>query len=169
MSSQRDTFVAWLRDAYAMEKQAIDLLHAQLDRLRHYPEMQGRLREHLEETRGQVAVLERCLKRYNAEPSTFKEAATRFVGMVQSLTTSMADDEVVKDALATSTFEAFEIASYRCNIAAAEILGDQETRRDLEGILAQEQRMQAWMEEQLPVVARLYLQREASHPATASR
>jgi hypothetical protein len=37
----RDNLIAWLRDAYAMEGQAIELLEQQIERLEHYLEMAG--------------------------------------------------------------------------------------------------------------------------------
>ncbi len=163
MATKEETLVEWLRDAYAMEKQAIDLIENQLKRLQNYPEFQARLREHLEETRQQADIVKQCLSRYGADVSTFKDMATRFMGNMQSMMTSMAQDEVVKYCIANYSFESFEIASYRCNIAAAEDVGDMQTKRDLETILAQEQRMQAWLEDHTPEITRAYLRAQTEH------
>ena len=46
----RDSLAAWLRDAHAMEGQAIKLLETQIERLESYPEALPRLRQHLDET-----------------------------------------------------------------------------------------------------------------------
>jgi ferritin-like metal-binding protein YciE len=43
----RDNLIAWLRDAYAMEGQAIELLERQIERREHYPEIRNKLQEHL--------------------------------------------------------------------------------------------------------------------------
>jgi len=38
MTSLRENLAAWLRDAYAMKGQAIELLESQSNRLENYPE-----------------------------------------------------------------------------------------------------------------------------------
>ena len=38
MTTPRDNLISWLRDAYAMEGQAIELLETQIQRLENYPE-----------------------------------------------------------------------------------------------------------------------------------
>ena len=50
MTTARENLSNWLRDAYAMEGQAIELLEAQINRLEGYPEALPRLRSHLNET-----------------------------------------------------------------------------------------------------------------------
>lgn len=42
--------VDWLRDAHAMEKQAEKMLKSQAQRLEHYPLLQKRIEEHIDET-----------------------------------------------------------------------------------------------------------------------
>jgi ferritin-like metal-binding protein YciE len=53
MTTARENLSNWLRDAHAMERQAIELLEAQINRLEGYPEALPRLRSHLDETRAQ--------------------------------------------------------------------------------------------------------------------
>ena len=50
----QEHLLAWLRDAHAMEEQAETLLSSQISRLKHYPDLRGKLEEHLEETRRQA-------------------------------------------------------------------------------------------------------------------
>ena len=58
MTTARENLSNWLRDAYAMEGQAIELLEAQINRLEGYPEALPRLRSHLNETRAQQTQVE---------------------------------------------------------------------------------------------------------------
>ena len=44
MAVSRDNLTAWLRDAYAMENQAIEILEKQANRLEHYPELRAKVR-----------------------------------------------------------------------------------------------------------------------------
>ena len=49
MAVSRDNLTAWLRDAYAMENQAIEILEKQANRLEHYPELRAKVRSHLDQ------------------------------------------------------------------------------------------------------------------------
>lgn len=52
MTEARDWLITWLRDAHAMEEQAETMLAAQAERIDNYPELEQRIRQHLQETRG---------------------------------------------------------------------------------------------------------------------
>jgi ferritin-like metal-binding protein YciE len=43
MAVSRENLTAWLRDAYAMENQAIEILEKQASRLEHYPELRAKV------------------------------------------------------------------------------------------------------------------------------
>lgn len=53
MTTARERLVQWLRDAHAMEEQAETMLKGHLDRVKHYPQFEARVGEHLRETRDQ--------------------------------------------------------------------------------------------------------------------
>lgn len=55
----RDLFVVGLRNAHAVEKQALSIMEPQVARIKDYPEVADRLRLHIEETNGQIARLTR--------------------------------------------------------------------------------------------------------------
>lgn len=78
-----------------------------------YPDLQGRILEHLEETRLQADELERCIRRLGTATSPLKDSAAAFIGNMQALSGLFLGDEVVKGAMASYTFEHLEIASYR--------------------------------------------------------
>ena len=54
----RDLFTVALRNAHALEKQALSIMEPQVARIENYPEMADRLRLHIEETNGQIARLD---------------------------------------------------------------------------------------------------------------
>jgi ferritin-like metal-binding protein YciE len=164
--SPENELMSWLRDAHAMEMQAIQILDNQARRIENYPDLHRRIREHLDETRGQADQLERCIERLGTSTSPLKDSAAAFIGTMQALSGLFVGDEVVKGALASYTFEHLEIASYRSLIAAAEEVGDGETARVCSDILRQEEAMASWLERHLPEVTREYLRRErAGEPA----
>jgi ferritin-like metal-binding protein YciE len=89
--------------------------------------------------------------------------------MMQGVGGSMASDEVVKGAMASYTFEHFEISAYRALIAAAELAGDSETARVCAEICREEEAMAAELSGLLPEVTTTYLQRSARQMEEAKR
>lgn len=156
-TSARDNLIAWLRDAHAMEQQAVTMLNAQYERLENYPELKARIGQHLEETKQQASLLEACLDRLAGGSSTMKDIAGKVTAMAQGLGGIFASDEVVKGAMASYTFEHMEIASYRILIAAAEYVGDTETVAVCERILDEELAMAEWLKDNLGALTLQFL------------
>ncbi|KAF1050231.1 ferritin-like domain-containing protein [Xylophilus sp.] len=169
MEQARNEVLDWLRDAHAMEQQAEQMLSATAERVEHYPELQARLRSHLEETRGQARRLRAYLEAHGGDTSLVKDVTGRVAAFAQGVGTMAAGDEVVKIALASYHFEQLEIASYRILLAAAELLQDEDLRAVSAGNLAEEEAMAAWLLEQLPSITRQYLQRSETGGLPAKR
>ena len=53
---QKSSLIAWLNDAHAMEEGLIGILEKQIEETEGKPEMQGMLRQHLEETLEQLGI-----------------------------------------------------------------------------------------------------------------
>jgi ferritin-like metal-binding protein YciE len=165
MMARRETLLAWLRDAHAMERATIDNLQRQVERTDEYPQLQAKLEEHLDQSRDQLRRVEDCLHRLGTDPSMVKDAATRLTGYVETWLAGMAPDEIVKNCMATYAFEHFEVASYRALAAAAQECGELDVMRVCEEILDEEQAMADWLHQYLPEITREYLRREAKAPA----
>ena len=60
----RDIFIAGLRNAHAVENQAVSLIKRQLDRIENYPEVASRLKQHLQETNSQIQRLDDILDHF---------------------------------------------------------------------------------------------------------
>ncbi|MCA1490304.1 ferritin-like domain-containing protein [Ensifer sp. NBAIM29] len=160
MATATENLRAWLRDAHAMEEQAITMLSSQSNRLKNYPELKAQIDRHLQETRDQAAMLERCLERLDGGTSSVKDITGKIVAFGQGLSGLFVGDEVVKGTLASYTFEQMEIASYKILIAAAERAGDQETKRVCELILQQELAMAEWWDKHAGDITRTFLERD---------
>lgn len=162
-----ETLSAWLRDAHAMESATVDNLDKQVERLEHYPELQGRLRQHREESRRHAEQVKHCLERLGADTSMIKDIGTRFMGKVQSYVAGATPDEVVKNCIASHAFEHFEVASYTSLIGAAEACGQPEVKQVCEEIRREDEAMADWLAQNLPNITQQYLHREASEQPTA--
>jgi ferritin-like metal-binding protein YciE len=159
MTDPREHLVDWVRDAYAMEKQAESMLKAQASRLDHYPMLRERIEQHLDETLSQQRLLEGCLDRLGSSPSAMKDLTARIAAFGQALGGMTMTDEVVKGAMSGYVFEQIEVAAYTALIEAARAVGDAETLRCCETILPQEVEMGRWLLEHLPGVVNEYLSR----------
>lgn len=164
MTQAQEHLDQWLRDAHAMEEQAVKMLGDLVKRIENYPQLHTRIEQHLSETHAQMASLEACMKRRNISSSTIKDTAGKIVAMAQGMGNMFASDEVIKGLLASYTFEHMEIASYKILIAAAEADGDNETRKVCETICKEEEDMAAWLGENMHKNTKQYLKEaNASH------
>jgi ferritin-like metal-binding protein YciE len=157
MTKSKQTLVAWLRDVHAMERASVDSLDRLADRLSRSPELAARFREHWRESLAQVEHIERCLKNLGSDTSTFKDLATRFIGIAQAFAVAVVPDEVVKDCLVAYASRHFEIAAYISLGAAALMLEEPDVARMCNDHLEQERAMASWLEQQIPDVTLEFL------------
>lgn len=170
MPNPKETLIDWLRDAYAMESQAIEMLERQVERIKNYPELLAKAQEHIQVSNRQAERLQQCLKRLGTDTSSIKTGIAMLVGNAQSLSGLLASDEIVKASVFNYAFEHFEIANYRALIAAAEAVGETDIARVLLQSLDEEMEMATWLEQRLPQLTRTYLSRqEAGSVAEAKR
>jgi ferritin-like metal-binding protein YciE len=157
MTKTKQTLIAWLRDAHAMERASVDNLDRLADRLARFPQLASGFRDHWQVTLGQVQRIDACLKKLGSDTSTFKDLATRFIGITQAYAVAVAADEVVKDCLAAYSWRYFEIAAYVSLGAAALSLEEPEIARMCDEHVKQERAMAEWLEKQIPEVTLEYL------------
>ena len=65
-------FIVGVQNAHALEKEAIQLLQRQIERITNYPEMRRRLEQHLTETKEQEERLDRILDQLGTGRSAVK-------------------------------------------------------------------------------------------------
>jgi ferritin-like metal-binding protein YciE len=156
-NSPRENLVQWLRDAHAMEVGTLDDLHNLAARVGTFPELQARLRQHIEDTDGQERRLKELLEQLGAGTSIVKEAVSRVAGNVQAAVGSLFSDEVLKNTIAAYGFEHFEIGNYKALIATAAAAGETGAVTVLERNLREEEEMAQWLDRQLPDITTQYL------------
>ena len=52
-------FITGLKNAHALENQALELMNRQVERIENYPGVKARLEQHIQETHEQIARLDR--------------------------------------------------------------------------------------------------------------
>ncbi|MDT8760168.1 ferritin-like domain-containing protein [Sphingomonas psychrotolerans] len=153
----RETFVTGLKNAHALEHQALNLMDRQIEHLANYADVESQLRMHRGETERQIERLETILSGLGESPSTLKDVAMSFSGNMAALAHVFAPDEILKNSFANYAFESFEVASYQALVIMAEEGGFEEALPLLNETLREEQAMQQWVAKTLPVVVRKYL------------
>jgi ferritin-like metal-binding protein YciE len=162
----RHVFITGLKNAHAMEKQALSMMGPQIDRIENYPEIRERLKQHAAETETQVSRLEGLLEQLGENPSGFKDTVLYAVGGMAAAGHAPAADEILKNSFANFAFENYEIAAYNSLIILAEAAGETNAVEPLQQNLAEEQNMASWLESNLASVTEKYVElREAGATA----
>lgn len=154
-----EIFITGLRNQHAVEEQAISLLSRQVERLENYPEMEARMRKHIDESKAQSQRLEELLSSIGASHSSLKDTGLSFMGNMAALAHTVAADEVIKNTLANFAFEHLEIASYKSLLTISDALGQSGAQAALRQSLGEEVDMAKWISENLADTTLRYLER----------
>ena len=161
ISTANDLFITGLRNARALENEALALMQRQIDRVENYPQVLARLKEHHAETEGQIQRIDAIFTALDESPSTLKDAAMSLMGNLAALGHTVAGDEILKNSFANFAFENFEIASYKSLITVAETAGLSAHVPALRQTLAEEQAMAKWLDDNISSVTAQFIEREA--------
>jgi ferritin-like metal-binding protein YciE len=165
-SETRGLFITGLKNAHAMESQALSIMRPQLSRIENYPDVAQRLEQHISETEGQKRRLEEVLDSCGENPSGLKDTALSLGGGMAALGHAAAGDEILKDAFADYAFENYEIAAYTSLLSLAEAAGVESALDPLRQNLEEEEAMADWIKSNLETLTSQYaMRRETGAPA----
>ena len=119
----KDIYVTALRNTRALEKQGLEQMERQLDRLESYPDYASVLRGHIPVTKSQLERLDVALQAVGENASSLKETATSIAGTIGAAVHAVAGDETLKNLYAGYAFQYDQIAAYRSLIVIAEAAG----------------------------------------------
>lgn len=160
--SAHDVFIDGLRNAHAMEKQALSIMQPQLNRLEHYPEISRLLDQHIQETEVQIKRLDEILDSVGASTSGLKDIGLSLSGSMAAVAHTLAGDEILKNTFANHAFENFEIAAYVSLITTANLCGAGSAVSLLQQNLDEERRMAVALHDSIEAVTRQYVALAAS-------
>lgn len=168
-AAAHETLIDGLRNAHALEKQAITVMEAQLGLLDEYPDMHAAVTAHITETREQARRLEAGLEACGASTSMIKDAFLSMMGLGQSSVQGFSDDAVLKALLANAMTEHLEVATYRSLLTLADMAGKADLRPRLEETLREEEAMAAWYDDKIDATTRRYVELMASEQKAAEK
>jgi ferritin-like metal-binding protein YciE len=131
--------VKYLRDAHALEAQALQLLETGPS-IAGFDALAEVFREHLEETREHQRLVDERLAALGGHPARFQASGLRVGAMNMGMFFKGQPDTPVKLAGFAYAFEGLEIAAYELLSRTARRAGDEETAAMAERILADERR-----------------------------
>ena len=158
----RSVFVIGLKNAHAMEKQALSIMQPQVNRLEHYPELLKGLQSHISETDTQIQRLDEVLDSLGESSSPMKDAMLSAFGSMAALGHVTAGDEVLKNSFANLAFENYEVGAYISLVAGARMIGEGDAAELLEQNLDEERRMAEWVARNIPSVMERFISLKAS-------
>lgn len=145
-------FITGLKNAHAMENQALSIMKPQASRIENYPEVEAQLNRHIAETEGQIARLDSVLDTLGSDKSGLKDMAMSLAGSFAAVGHTVAPDEIVKNSFANYAFENYEIAAYKSLITLARESGNLDAIPALEQNLAEEVAMAEWLDANIETV-----------------
>ena len=159
----REVFVTGLKNAHAMENQALSIMKPQVERIENYPEVEAQLRMHIAETETQIQRIDSILSGLGEGNNPLKDAALSVVGGMAALGHTIMPDEILKNTFANHAFENFEIAAYVSLITLSQSAQAGEITSLLEQSLEEERRMANWIATNTgPLTLKYVALREAS-------
>ena len=147
--NHEELLLNWLQSVHALEVRLVNILEKQAERASAMPQLQQRLYGHREESQRHADLVRGCIERRGGEVSQIREGLSKFMGEVQSRLLGTFGDSVVRDAITGSMIEQSEIASYRAIITLADRLDDQQTVDVCKEILAEEEEMFSYFDDEL--------------------
>jgi len=156
MPNTKDIYITGLRNAHAMENQALSILRPQVKRIEHYPEVAERIEQHIGETEKQIERLDQLLERVDGDRSALKDTALSMAGSMAAIGHTMAPDEIVKNGFANFAFENYEIAAYKSLVALAEGSGQADAVSLLRANLDEELAMAEWLDKHIQPLTMRY-------------
>lgn len=123
-NATKELYLQGLRDAHALEVQAVQIMSRQVERLENYPDVKAGLQRHIRESEEQKTRIEQIMQAHGTSASTLKETVTGLVGNAAAIGHAFTSDEVIKNSFANYAYEHLEQAAYMSLIAMAEAAGD---------------------------------------------
>jgi ferritin-like metal-binding protein YciE len=120
---KQSIYTTALRNTHAMEKQGLEQMERQVDRLESYPDYKALLRQHIDTTRQQLERIEKALEDAGESHSSLKESVTSAAGSVGAAVHSAAQDETLKNLFAGYAYQYEQIGAYRSLITIARAAG----------------------------------------------
>lgn len=162
MQTSKEHLLDWLRDAHAMEQQALQMLKGEEGRLESYPELLEKIRENQRVAQQNRDSLKTCIERLGGDSSKIKDLGAQVMGMAQAISGVVFSDEVMKAVLGLYSTQRLAIASYRILAEAARQVGDSQIQSVCEGILEKELALNDWLDGYLPTLTTRFLTRSDS-------
>jgi ferritin-like metal-binding protein YciE len=143
--------LAWLNDAYAMERRQVEVLIRHAREAERLVALQQKLHEHIEITRRHADTLSDCITQLSGTEPPAMSPEQQAPGEILP---SRPGEELLRNAMSDYATESLEIIRYKALMEAAAVSGHVELVPVFEEIMGDEEDMAAWLEQNLTMVIR---------------
>jgi ferritin-like metal-binding protein YciE len=151
----------WLRDARAIEKRSRKMVEDLSRHIENYPEIRAQAEQLIQQTQVQAATLQDYMERASTDSILVPQKPANLANE-KSLSGAFVGSESLKHAMT-------EISSYNILLAAAESVGDSETRAVCDTIRRQEEAMIEWLRQFLGSATETHVMRRRSASKSPGR
>lgn len=160
-NKQQQQILAWLNQAYTMEKGVSQSLERELNLFSDSPEIQEQIKQRINESNDHANRLrQRIAALGGAVGGGLTDLPSRVSGVIADLYSNVVGtgaDKMVKNVIANYATENLEAATYQVIYSAANAAGDKETADLAKSIMAVEQKDAQMIKEEIPVITEKYI------------
>jgi ferritin-like metal-binding protein YciE len=157
----REVLIAWLNNAYAMEKSMAKTLRAHAEDAAKIPDYQQDLLDHVDETEEQAERVKEAIESLGGDVSRLKQMGGEMMGLVEGVMAEGHKDKIIKNAIAEHAAEHFEMATYMAIAEAARICGEDEVEKMAMSTMKEETQTGEKLEKTLKKLVDFHLSKEA--------
>lgn len=158
---KKKQLVAWLNDAYSMEKQVETNLQKQIENISD-PTLKQQVQQHLDQAKQQGEKVKQRIEALGEKVSSIKSGLGQVVETIQSTMDQASPDSEVKSLISDISSAHFEMATYGSIAYAANEIGDTETAQMGEQIFQEESQMAQKLEASLENTVKQFLSKQSS-------
>lgn len=165
MNEKSNTFLEdWLKHAYVMENKLITVLTKHADDATNFPEVQDRIKQHLQETKGHAERVKECLETLNVAVPEFQADIKQLGANLSTLFNGESEEyKLIKNSIMDYSAENMEIAVYNTLLTISEQTNNSTVSEVCTSILAEEHSMAKWLDDNLgDLVVQLYDEQNAT-------
>lgn len=147
----RKHLVAWLEDAYAMEKALIPILKLHAGDLKDHPQLQSRLEQHALLTAQHAEMIKELINQHGGNTNPHPGTLVNTMNALSKIPVAPHENVLIKDHIIGYVALSLQIAAYKVLVTASRRTNEQKMLGVCEQILHNDQEMANWIDQHLSI------------------
>jgi ferritin-like metal-binding protein YciE len=141
----RDIYITWVQNIYALETSLAETYEKRAGGNETLLEIRRKLKQHAKQTADRLPLIQEILESHDEQVSRVKSTIGLITGHVDTVSTKPFAGNLAITIAVDYASEAFEVATFKGLITAAQIVGDTKSIKNYETFLREDQRMAEWL------------------------